>query len=316
MAAALGHRGPDDRGWHVDGAIGMAHSRLSIIDPAGGHQPMANRHGSVWITYNGEIFNYLELRADLERKGHRFTTQSDTEVIVHLYEEHGEDCVLALNGQWAFGIWDSARRRLFMSRDRLGVRPLFFSTSGDRFVFASEIKAILSDPRVSREIDLKALDQIFTFWVPIAPRTILKNVSELAPGHSMTVDAAGCRTYAYWKPEYHPASDRAASDDAAVGRRADDLLNLLVDATRLRLRSDVPVGAYLSGGLDSSVITAIVKRLTDTPLRTFSVAFEEPEFDETRYQNEVVASLGTDHTSVRCSAADIARTFPEVVWHA
>jgi asparagine synthase (glutamine-hydrolysing) len=315
MAAAVGHRGPDGRGSHADGPLGLAHARLSIIDVAGGHQPMANGDGSLWITYNGEIFNYLELRSELEEKGHQFTTHSDTEVILHLYEEQGEDCVHALNGQWAFAIWDSRRARLFVSRDRLGVRPLFYASLPDRFVFASEIKAILLCPGVARDLDLKALDQIFTFWSPIAPRTVFKQVSELPPGHSMTVGEQGCRTYAYWSPEFHRVSDDAdAAADA--GRCADELLDLLVDATRLRLRSDVPVGAYLSGGLDSSVITAIVKRLTNARLRTFSVSFDDPEFDERAHQDEVVASLGTDHARVPCSAADIAQVFPDVVWHA
>lgn len=319
MAAAVGHRGPDARAWHAEGPVGLAHARLSIIDVAGGHQPMANSDGSLWISYNGEIFNYLELRAELEKKGHRFTTHSDTEVILHLYEERGEDCVHAFNGQWAFAIWDSRRTRLFLSRDRLGVRPLFYASLPDRFVFASEIKAILACPGVARELDLKALDQVFTFWAPIAPRTIFKHVSELAPGHSMTVDEHGSRTYAYWTPKFHQVSEDATGEkdtEKDTARCADELLDLLVDATRLRLRSDVPVGAYLSGGLDSSVITAIVKRLTDARLRTFSVSFDDPEFDEREHQDEVVASLDTEHTRVRCSASDIAQVFPDVVWHA
>jgi asparagine synthase (glutamine-hydrolysing) len=319
MADAVGHRGPDERAWHAEGPVGLAHARLSIIDVAGGHQPMANGDGSLWITYNGEIFNYLELRAGLEEKGHRFATRSDTEVILHLYEERGEDCVHAFNGQWAFAIWDKRRARLFLSRDRLGVRPLFYAWLPDRFLFASEIKGILACPGVSRDLDLKALDQVFTFWAPIAPRTIFKNVSELAPGHSMTVDETGSRTYAYWRPEFDRVGEEAGPGEDRekdTARYADELLDLLVDSTRLRLRSDVPVGAYLSGGLDSSVITAIVKRLTDTPLRTFSVSFDDPEFDERSHQDEVVASLDTDHTRVSCSAADIAQVFPDVVWHA
>jgi asparagine synthase (glutamine-hydrolysing) len=301
MAAALGHRGPDERAWHHEGPLGFAHSRLSILDVVGGHQPMANGDRSIWITYNGEIFNYLELRADLERKGHQFTTHSDTEVILHLYEEKGEECVQAFNGQWAFAIWDSRLRRLFLSRDRLGTRPLFYASFPDRLVFASEIKAIFAQPGISRELDLKALDQIFTF----------KHVSELPPGHSMTVDAAGCRTHAYWTPEFHQVSERASTE-----RCADELLELLVDATRIRLRSDVPVGAYLSGGLDSTVVTAIVKRLTNMPLRTFSVAFDAAEFDERTHQDAAVAWLGTDHARVACSSAEIAQVFPDVVWHA
>lgn len=311
MLAAVGHRGPDDQGVFVNGPIGLGHARLSIVDVEGGHQPLCNEDGTIWITFNGEIFNYIELRRDLEARGHRFATRTDTEVIVHLYEEHGEACVHALNGQWAFALWDARRRRLFLSRDRLGVRPLHYAVAGPTFLFASEAKSVLLHPALPRRLDLRALDQIFTFWCPLPSRTIFDGVSELPPGHSLTVDEDRVLLRRYWQPSYVWQAD-GASDSASAER----LLALLVDATRLRLRSDVPVGAYLSGGLDSSVVATLVRRFTDAPLRTFSVAFEDPEFDESRYQHEVSDALGTAHASVRCSAAQIADAFPAVVWHA
>jgi asparagine synthase (glutamine-hydrolysing) len=311
MLRLLSHRGPDDSGIRVEGACALGHRRLSIIDVQGGHQPMTNEDGSLWITYNGEIFNYLELRAWLEPRGHRFATHSDTEVILHLYEEKGESCVEELNGQWAFAIWDSRRRKLFMSRDRLGVRPIYYAFAGRDFLFASEIKALCTHPGLNRELDLKTIDQILTFWAPLAPRTILRQVSELPPGHSMSVDETGtCRVNRYWQPDYQTMAEPVNEE-----RCADQLLELLVDATKIRLRSDVPVGAYLSGGLDSSVITAIVKSIAKDRLRSFSVTFGDPEYDESAYQNEVVQFLGTDHSHVHCSAADIARVFEDVLWH-
>jgi asparagine synthase (glutamine-hydrolysing) len=311
MLASVGHRGPDDRGVFVDGAVGFAHARLSIVDLEGGRQPLCNEDGTIWITFNGEIFNYIEIRRDLESRGHRFATKTDTEVIVHLYEERGEACVHALNGQWAFAIWDARRRRLFLSRDRLGVRPLHYAVADGTVVFASEAKSVLLHPALPRRLDLRALDQIFTFWCPLPPRTIFDRVSELPPGHSLIVEGHRLSLRRYWQPSYTSQGD--GTPESAYAER---LLALLVDATRLRLRSDVPVGAYLSGGLDSSVVATLVRRFTDTPLRTFSVAFDDPEFDESRYQHAVSTSLGTAHASVRCSTAQIADAFPAVVWHA
>lgn len=312
MIHQIRHRGPDGIGVHLDGPVGLAHARLSILDLAGGHQPMTNEDESLWVTFNGEIFNYIELREELVSRGHRFSTRSDTEVILHAYEEFGTDCVHQFNGQWAFAIWNRNDRRLFLSRDRLGVRPLFYRTTADRFVFASEAKAILALPGESRELDPIALDQIFTFWSALPPRTIFKNLSELAPGHSMTVASNGVvDVKRYWSPRF----DTRANGCHAEQDQADHLRALLADATRLRLRSDVPVGAYLSGGLDSTVITALVRQCTDVRLRTFSISFDDPEFDESSYQNEASRFLETDHEDVRCSYADIGRSFPSMVWH-
>jgi asparagine synthase (glutamine-hydrolysing) len=312
MLRTLTHRGPDDAGVYTLGSCTLGHRRLSIIDVQGGHQPMSNEDGSLWISFNGEIFNYIELRRWLEDKGHHFATQSDTEVILHLYEEKGEGCVEELNGQWAFAIWDQAHQKLFVSRDRLGVRPVFFAFTGRTFLFASEIKALCVHPDLSRDLDLRTIDQILTFWAPRPPHTILRQVSELPPGHSLSVRGdGGHRLYQYWSPDYQVPTEPVDED-----RCAEELLELLVDATRIRLRSDVPVGAYLSGGLDSSIITAIVKSIAKERLRSFSVTFGDPEFDESGFQQEVVRFLQTDHVGVHCTASDISRVFPDVVWHA
>jgi len=315
MIRTVVHRGPDAAGVFLDRELGLAHARLSIIDVAGGHQPMHSEDRSLWITFNGEIFNYVELRSELVQKGHRFVTRSDTEVILHLYQEEGEQCVHKLNGQWAFAIWDSRRRSLFISRDRLGIRPVFYVDTGKSFIFASEIKALFAHPEVPRQLDPHGLDQLFSFWVTLSPRTVFKNVNELSPGHSLTVRDGQVTVHRYWQLSYEPR-ERVEDSEQLAQRSADTLLELLVDSTRIRLRSDVPVGAYLSGGLDSSVITALVLRLTDAPVRTFSVSFEDAEFDERWYQQEVVLFLGTQHQEIRCSRGDIARNFPHVIWHA
>jgi asparagine synthase (glutamine-hydrolysing) len=313
MIRALGHRGPDATAVHAAGPVGLAHARLSTIDVAGGKQPMSSADGSLCLTFNGEIFNYLELREALIRRGHSFATRSDTEVILHLYEEEGADCVRSFNGQWAFGLWDAKARRLFLSRDRLGVRPLFYTTVGNTFIFGSEVKSLLVHPAVSRKIDPIGLDQVFTFWSTLPPRTVFGGISEVPPGHSVVVERGDVRLYPHWRPAYPVTPDPVGRSEREY---ADQLLALLIDATRIRLRADVPVGAYLSGGLDSSSIAAVIAQLTGARLRTFSVTFEDGEFDERRYQQEVSRSLGAQHEEVHCSSGDIGRVFPEVIWHA
>jgi asparagine synthase (glutamine-hydrolysing) len=312
MLGTIRHRGPDDCGIHATGKIGLGHARLSIIDLTSGHQPMQNADGTLFISFNGEIFNYVELRKELEQKGHRFSSHSDTEVILHLYEEEGEHCVHRFNGQWAFAIWDTKREKLFLSRDRLGVRPLFYTRTAGSFVFASEIKALLTSPEVSSEIDLHGLNQIFTFWAPVPPRTAFKNVFQLPPGCSLTIEDNHCNVQPYWSVSYAPSAN---FDGRKENQLAEELLQLLLDATRIRLRADVPVGAYLSGGLDSTVTTALVRKLAGDRLRSFSITFEDAEFDESIYQEEASSYLGTQHTRVRCSRSDIAGVFPEVIWH-
>ncbi len=311
MLDSISHRGPDAIGSWKQGSIALGHTRLAIIDLEGGAQPMSNPSGRLQISFNGEIFNYRELREQLISRGHRFATRSDTEVILHLYEEKGERCVDDLNGQWAFAIWDARARRLFLSRDRLGIRPLYYTITHGKFLFASEVKALFCHPEVSREIDLESLDETFTFWCSIAPRTAFKGIRALPPGHSLRVEGGTTDVWPYWKLGYC-----GSTAERSEAESAEQLRELLIDATRLRLRADVPVGAYLSGGLDSSIIVAMIKNFTETPLRTFSVAFEDPEFDESSYQQQVIHLLQTRHREVRCSHGDIGHVFPEVIWHA
>ena len=312
MIAALAHRGPDATGMFTRNGVGLAHARLSIIDIEGGHQPMSTQDGDLCITFNGEIFNYVELREELIKKGHRFATRSDTEVILHLYQEEGEDCVRRLNGQWAFAIWDDRRQKLFLSRDRVGVRPLFYTQTENRFLFASEVKALLVHKEVRRELDCKALDQILTFWVTLPSRTMFKNIWQVPPGHSLTLTDGQVRIWPYWKLEYCPENE---DTEEGTKRLTEELLSLLVDATRIRLRSDVPVGAYLSGGLDSTLITALARQAVGDRLRTFSLSFEDTEFDESAYQNEARTYLQTRHSNICCSSDRIAEIFPDIVWH-
>jgi asparagine synthase (glutamine-hydrolysing) len=313
MIGTLRHRGPDDTGVYAHQQVGLGHARLSVIDLSGGSQPMHDEQKSLWITFNGEIFNYIELRDDLVKKGHKFATRSDTEVVLHQYQEKGEDCVKDFNGQFAFAIWDAKKQKMFLARDRLGVRPLFFTKSANSFLFASEIKALFAHPGVRREVELAGLDQIFTFWFTLPPRTIFRGISELAPGCLLTIQKGEIKVRRYWELDYSPETPTARPKSEQ--HLAERLLELLIDATRIRLRADVPVGAYLSGGLDSSIITALIRKFTHTPLKTFSVAFDDAEFDESAYQAAVTRHLHTDHCQVRCTQDDIGRVFPEVIWH-
>ncbi len=316
MIGCLEHRGPDGLSTRIDESVGLAHARLSIIDLEGGWQPIHNEDETVWTVFNGEIFNFIELRRDLERQGHRFATRSDTEVIVHLYEQYGDDFAHHLNGQFAIAIHDRRRRRLVLARDRVGIRPVFYTVQAGRFAAASEVKSLFALRDVPRRLDVDALGQIFTYWSPLPPRTAFEGVLQLPPGHLLTLDlddrVPTPRVSRYWDWRFPTDIDARRSEEEC----AEELRALLVDAVRLQLRADVPVGAYLSGGLDSSIITAIIKRYTDTPLRTFSLTFEDTEFDESAHQRAMVDHLGTEHTSIRARRADIAAAFPRMVWHA
>lgn len=315
MISRLAHRGPDGQGTLIDGEAGLAHARLSIIDVAAGQQPMCNEDATVWITFNGEIFNYVELREELIARGHAFKTSSDTEVIVHLYEERGPDCVEALNGDFAFAIWDGQKQRLVLARDRVGVRPLFYTLRGGALAFASEVKALLEVPGVTAELDPIALEQIFTFWFPLAPQTPFKDIYELPPAHVLVASANGIATKPYWRFEYPDAADDRAVPPREEARLTEELRDFLLDAVRIRLRADVPIGAYLSGGLDSSITTAAIKSFVPEQLRSFSVSFEAAEFDESAFQQEMVDALGLQHSTVACRSGDIAQALPRLIRH-
>lgn len=315
MIGQVAHRGPDGQGVYVDGDVGLAHARLSIIDVGGGRQPMCNEDGTVWITFNGEIFNYVELRAELIARGHIFKTTSDTEVIVHLYEERGPDCVSALNGDFAFAIWDQRQQRLVLARDRVGVRPIYYAVRDGGIAFASEVKALLEVPGIDAALDPIALDQMFTFWFPLAPRTPFKNIAELPPAHVLIAGRDGITTKQYWRFEYPDAAEDRPVTPAEEARLTEEVRELLLDAVRIRLRADVPIGAYLSGGLDSSITTAAIRKFIPDNLRSFSVAFENAEFDESMFQEEMVAALGLRHSVTLCREDDIASVLPELIHH-
>lgn len=314
MLGALAHRGPDGSGWLRDHQAVLGHTRLSLIDYAGGAQPIGNEDGTLWVVFNGEIFNYIELRDELLALGHRFTTRSDTEVIVHAYEEWGAECFPRFNGQWALAIWDRRARRLVLSRDRLGVRPLYYRIDRDRLTFASEVKALFTDPSIPRDLDPAGLGEVFSLWSTVAPRTPFAGIAQLEPGHVAYFDDAGFRSEPYWRLGFPRRGEEPGQD---LDENAARLRELLIHATRLRFeRSDFPVGAYLSGGLDSSVTAAAIRHFTDADLDTFSLRFTDEEFDEGPYQRLMAERLGTNHHDVEVSHADIAEVFPEVVWHA
>ncbi len=311
MVQSIRHRGPDEFGAFFDGHCAFGHARLSIIDLSSGQQPMTNNDRSLWICYNGEIYNYLELRKDLEKLGHRFKTQSDTEVIIHSFEQWGNDCLARFNGQFAFAIYNRDDKTLMIARDRLGIRPLFFTQIHDRFYFASEIKALFCDPTIPRKIDLKGLDEIFTWWTTAPPRTAFENISELEAGCYVTIQNGSIRKHRYWSIDFPETFDTKRSAESF----AEELHERLVNSVRLRLRADVPVGAYLSGGLDSSATTSLIKYHTDTKVESFSVGFEDSAFDETSYQQQMADYLGTSHHAVKITYNDIADNFPEVIHH-
>lgn len=311
MIAAIAHRGPDEQGKFVAPDAGLGHARLSVIGIGDGQQPMSDVSGDLTIAFNGEIFNYLELREGLLAKGRRFRTSSDTEVILQLYDEMGEDCLSLLNGDFAFALWDNRRRHMVLARDRMGVRPLFYTSKDGVLYFASEIKALLEVPGVSAEIDPIALDQIFTLWAPIAPRTAFRNIHELEPASVMIAAQGQVTIKPYWHLDYpHRDSQPTVKNE---DHAAEELQALLTDAVRLRMRADVPVGSYLSGGLDSSVVSALAAGMTRRRLQTFSVAFDSAEHDESAFQTEMASAIGADHRTILSRAGDIAGVFPQVI---
>lgn len=306
------HRGPDGVGIYVEGGAGLAHARLSIIDLHTGQQPLANENLRIWVSFNGEVFNYVELRAELESLGHAFRTRSDTETIVHAYEQYGDDFVHKLNGQFAIALWDGARRRLLLVRDRLGVRPLFYRCSAEGLYFASEIKSLFA-AGIAARLDTHGLAQVFTFWSTVGSRTVFEGISSVPAGHQLIFENARCRIERYWnwgaslmQPRYSGSFEQAAQE----------LKDLLGDAVRLQLRSDVPVGFYLSGGLDSSALIGLARSRLDTRINSFSICFEDQEFDETTYQDTVARHFDTLHRRLHCTRASIGEAFPAAIWHA
>lgn len=312
MIGALSHRGPDETGIYLDDSIGLGHARLSIIDLAGGSQPIRNENGNLWIVYNGEIFNYPELRKGLEERGHRFYTSTDTEVILHLFEEEGPRSLQRLNGQFAFAIWNAIDKELFLARDRIGIRPLHYAIVDRSLLFASEIKSIFMNENVPRRIDPIAMDQVFTFWTTLPGRTAFQGIHELPPGHFMRVRNGEVQVRKYWELPFSPADGKL---DWPVERVCEEVHDLLRDSIRIRLRADVPVGCYLSGGLDSSIIASTIRNHFDNRLRTFGIRFEESAFDEGKYQDCMVDTLKIGHTGIRAMNDDIGRAFSDVVWH-
>ncbi len=315
MLAMIRHRGPDQFGIYHDSKATLGSARLSIIDVSSGQQPITNEDESLWIVFNGEIFNYVELRPELEQRGHRFATNSDTEVLLHLYEEFGPGCLARLNGQFAFAIWDARKQILFLGRDRLGIRPLFYAHANGSLVFASEVKALLACPEVTAEIDPVTLDQIFTYWSPLPGRTVFKGIQQLPPGHFLVSSGEETTVKRYWELSFPPETTTSAANGRGPDEYLEEFRTLLTDATSIRLRSDVPVGAYLSGGLDSSIVAHLAATRTSAPLTTFSVAFEDRDFDESAFQLRMSRFLGTRHEVFRATHVDIARAFPDVIWH-
>ena len=312
MIGAIRHRGPDEFGVFIDDWAALGHARLSIIDLAGGCQPIHNEDKTLWIIYNGEVFNYPELREDLLARGHRFSTSTDTEVILHLYEERGPTALDELNGQFALAIWDSRRRELFLARDRVGIRPLHYTMHQGSLLFASEIKALMTHPGVERNLDPSALDQSFTYWTTLPGQTAFAGIEELPPGHYLSFSDKGLSIKKFWDIPCHPPEEQL---DWPVEELCEQARELLRDATRIRLRADVPVGCYLSGGLDSSGVTALVAGRSGGAVSTYGIRFEDEHFDEGQYQRQMVEQLQVAHHEMQATNAAIAAHFPEVIWH-
>jgi asparagine synthase (glutamine-hydrolysing) len=310
MISPLRYRGPDECGVYLDDEVALGNLRLSIVGLGDGIQPICNENGSLWIVYNGEVFNYLELKSKLIGKGHRFATGTDTEVLLHLFEEYGADCLTMVNGQFSLAIWDSLKKELFLARDRVGIRPLYYTYSAGRLIFASEIKAVMAVDG-TRQLDLEALSQIFVFWTTLPGRTVFQGIRELPPGHYLLVQGRPSDPRPYWRVPFYPPGE----NEYSLGEAAERLRELLKDAVRLRLRADVPVGAYLSGGLDSSIIAMLGSRGCESHLKTFSLGFQAAPFDESSYQQELIRYLGTDNRQVLVSNAEIRQFFPDTVWH-
>lgn len=310
MRDLLVHRGPDEAGLYLDGPAGLGHRRLSIIDLASGHQPMTNEDESLWIVFNGEIYNFRVLRETLLQKGHQFKTQSDTEVILHLYEEEGIQCVRALNGIFAFAIWDSNNQSLFLARDHMGVKPLYYAVTEEAFIFASEIKSIVNSGYLEPRCRDEGVFEYFMFRQVAGEHTLFREVKSLLPANTLLLRDGGIEIHPYWSP-YPGQGENPSSFESA----AEELSALIQDAVHLQLVSDVPLGTFCSGGVDSSLITAFAARLTEQPINTFSVGFHEPAYDETRYAQMVSRQYGTVHHQLKLGNQEFAELLPQMIWH-
>ena len=308
MGDILAHRGPDGEGFHLEKFIGLAHRRLSIIDVEGGTQPLCNEDGTIWTIFNGEIYNYIELRDQLLQKGHTFKTSSDTEVIVHLYEEKGDSFVEDLRGMFAIALWDSAKKRLVLARDRLGKKPLYYAPCNKAFVFASEIKALLQHRDVPRDIDDEAIVDYFSLLYIPAPKSIFRSIRKLRPAHILIVDEKGCRERRYWDLSFENTEEKTEE------QWCEELIGTLQESIRLRLRSDVPLGAFLSGGVDSSGVVALMSAMNSGAINTCSVGFDEKEFDESAYAKSFAAGLGTQHHE-EMVRPDALSVLDKLAWH-
>lgn len=308
MCDALRDRGPDDEGYYINDSIGLGMRRLSIIDLAGGQQPIHNEDKSIFVVLNGEIYNYRTLKKSLEGQGHRFYTGSDTEVIVHLYEQYGDQCVDQLRGMFAFALWDNNRKRLLVARDRLGIKPLFFGTFRGHFVFASELKSILQLPWVDRQLDWSAVSHLFTFLTTPRDQSILANIKKLEPGHLLTIEHGKTpEVRRYWDVRFTPEFNR--SEESFV----EELREKLVESVNLRLICDVPFGAFLSGGIDSSAVVATMAAQCAQPVKTFSVGFSEQSFNELSHARKVAKAFGTDHHELILEP-DVIGILDDLVW--
>jgi len=314
MTDAIRHRGPDDSGFFHDEWAFLGHRRLSIIDLATGHQPLTNETRDAWIIFNGEIFNHAELRPPLEKAGHRYTSRSDTETILHAYEEYGADCVTRLRGMFAFAIWDQKRKTLFCARDRLGKKPFYYYWDGRVFAFASEIKALLEHPAISPRFQDALLPEYLTFGYTSGDETLFSGIHRLPPGHHLTLrlkDTGAAPVISrYWEiPEAGPAEER--SDEAWIA----ECRQRLEETVRMRLMSDVPLGMFLSGGVDSSTIAAIMKRQFSGPVKTFAVGYRETAYSELGYARQVAESIGTDHHEITVGSEEFFGALPRMIWH-
>ncbi len=306
MCKVIRHRGPDDQGVWVGDGVALGMRRLSIIDLAGGHQPIFNEDQSVLVVFNGEIYNYQQLQSDLKERGHHFQTNSDTEAIVHAYEEYGDECVKHLRGMFTFALWDRKRQRLLAARDRFGKKPFNYYWDGKKLVFGSEIKSIL-EAGIPREINHIALDDYLIYRYVPSPNTLFKNVMKLSPGHILIYEHGQIRTKRYWELPFTPTCE----DDVATA--TERTLALLKDAVQVRLMSDVPLGAFLSGGIDSSIVVGLMSSMMSQPVKTFSIGFEEDDYSELPYARQVAKHFGTDHQEFFVRP-DLVSVLPELVW--